>query len=149
MAGGAGLALASDVVVASDEARFGLPEPLRGLVAGIVAPLLAFRLGGGHAAYLLTTAQLIGAEEAHRIGVFHEIVAADKLWPRATDLAKAIAGCAPEAIQLTKRMLNETIGEHLGTLLGAGAAISATARTTESAHEGLSAFLEKRQPHWP
>lgn len=149
MAGGAGLVLASDVVIASDEARFGLPEPLRGLVAGIVAPLLTFRVGGGHAGYLLTTAQAIDASEAHRIGLFHELVAADKLWPRATELAKACAGCAPEAIQLTKRMLNETIGEHLGTLLSAGAAMSATARTTEAAHEGLAAFLEKRSPRWP
>jgi enoyl-CoA hydratase/carnithine racemase len=149
LAGGAGLMLASDVVIASDEARFGLPEPLRGLVAGIVSPLLAFRVGGGHAGYLLTTAQMIDATEAYRIGLFHELVAADKLWPRATELAEVCAGCAPEAIQLTKRMLNETIGEHLGTLLGAGAAMSATARTTEAAHEGLSAFLEKRPPRWP
>jgi 1,4-dihydroxy-2-naphthoyl-CoA synthase len=46
-------------------------------------------------------------------------------------------------------MLNETIGEHLFTLLSAGAAASATARTTEAAEEGLAAFLEKRQPKWP
>ncbi|MCA9103474.1 MAG: enoyl-CoA hydratase/isomerase family protein [Pirellulales bacterium] len=148
LAGGAGLVLGSDVVIASDEARFGLPEPLRGLVAGIVAPLLAFRAGGGHAAYLLTTAQSIDSAEAHRVGLFHEITAADKLWPRASELAEECAGCAPEAIQLTKRMLNETIGEHLGTLLSAGAAMSATARTTEAAREGLRAFLEKRPPRW-
>jgi methylglutaconyl-CoA hydratase len=45
-------------------------------------------------------------------------------------------------------MLNETIGEHLGVWLSAGAAASATARTTEAAVEGLSAFLEKRAPEW-
>ena len=56
---------------------------------------------------------------------------------------------APEALLLTKRMLNETIGEHLATLLTAGAAVSATARTTEAAAEGLAAFLEKRPPVWP
>ena len=47
---------------------------------------------------------------------------------------------------LTKRLLNETIGEQLPTLLSAGAAVSATARTTEAAAEGLAAFLEKRRP---
>ena len=52
------------------------------------------------------------------------------------------------AIQLTKRMLNETIGEHLSTLLNAGAAVAATARTTEAAEEGLAAFVEKREPQW-
>jgi enoyl-CoA hydratase/carnithine racemase len=45
-------------------------------------------------------------------------------------------------------MLNETIGEHLSTLLSAGAAMSAAARTTESAAEGLAAFAEKRKPKW-
>src|SRR4051812_551392 len=74
VAGGAGLVLASDIVLASPEAKFGLPEPKRGIVAGLVAPLLAFRLGAGRAAYLLMTAQLIAAEEAHRIGVYHELM---------------------------------------------------------------------------
>ena len=55
----------------------------------------------------------------------------------------------PEALLLTKRMLNETIGEHLTTMLSAGAAVSATAHTTEAAAEGLAAFLEKREPKWP
>jgi methylglutaconyl-CoA hydratase len=45
-------------------------------------------------------------------------------------------------------LLNETIGEHLDTLLSAGAADSATARTTNAAREGLTAFLEKRDPQW-
>jgi enoyl-CoA hydratase/carnithine racemase len=63
-------------------------------------------------------------------------------------LAEECAKSAPEALQLTKRMLNETVGEHLMTLLAAGAAVSATARTTEAAAEGLAAFLEKREPKW-
>ncbi len=79
------------------------------------------------------------------MGIYHEMHAGDKLWPRAHQLAGEISGCAPEAILLTKRMLNETIGEHLGTMLAAGAAVSATARTTEAAAEGLAAFLEKRR----
>ncbi len=149
MAGGAGLALACDMVLATDTASFGLPEPRRGLVAGMIAPLLAFRVGGGRAAYLLLSAQTISAAEAHRIGLYHEIVPADHLWPRANELAGQCAACAPEALLLTKRMVNETIGEHLTTMLTAGAAISATARTTEAAAEGLSAFLEKREPNWP
>lgn len=149
VAGGAGLVLACDIALASDAASFGLPEPRRGVVAGMVAPLLAFRVGAGHAANLLLTARTISAAEAHRIGLFHEIVSADHLWPRANELAGECAACAPEALLLTKRMLNETIGEHLTTMLTAGAAVSATARTTEAAAEGLAAFLEKREPNWP
>lgn len=149
IAGGAGLVLASDLILAADNATFGLPEPRRGIVAGLVAPLVYFRLGGSQAARLLLSAEPIDAAEAHRIGLFHELTKADLLWPRANELAEQCARSAPEALQLTKRMLNETIGEPLTTLLAAGAAVSATARTTEAAAEGLAAFIEKREPNWP
>lgn len=149
MAGGAGLVLASDLVLAADNAHIGLPEPRRGIVAGLVSPLLHFRLGGSQAARLLLTATPIDAAEAHRIGLYHEIVNGDVLWPRAAELAEQCALSAPEALLLSKKMLNETIGEHLTTLLAAGAAVSATARTTEAAAEGLAAFIEKREPKWP
>lgn len=148
VAGGAGLLLASDIVLGTPEAKFGLPEPRRGIVAGIVSPLLTFRIGGSHSANLLLTARMIEASEAHRIGLYHEIVPNELVWARAQELAGEIAKSAPQALQLTKRMLNETIGEHLGTQLSAGAAVSATARTTEAAAEGLAAFLEKREPQW-
>jgi enoyl-CoA hydratase/carnithine racemase len=149
VAGGAGLVLAADLVVASVRGKFGLPEPQRGLVAGIVSPLLHFRVGGSQAARLLLTADLIEAEEAYRVGLYHEVVSDDLVWARAHAIAEQCAKSAREALQLTKRMLNETIGDHLGVLLSAGAAASATARTTEAAAEGLSAFLEKREPQWP
>ncbi len=148
MAGGAGLALASDIVIGTPEAKFGLPEPRRGIVAGLVSPLLVFRIGASHAANLLLTARTIDPAEAQRIGLYHEVVPGEFVWARAQELAGEIAKSAPEALLLTKRMLNETIGEHLGTLLSAGAAASATARTTEAAREGLAAFLEKREPKW-
>jgi methylglutaconyl-CoA hydratase len=114
----------------------------------MVAPLLVFRVGASQAANLLLTARIIEPTEAHRIGLFHEVVKGDFVWARAQEIAGEIAASAPESLQLTKRLLNETIGEHLGTLLTAGAADSATARTTEAAREGLAAFLEKREPKW-
>ena len=64
LAGGAGIVLASDIVLAAPEAKFGLPEPKRGIVAGLVAPLLDFRLGAGRAAYLLMSTQIISASDA-------------------------------------------------------------------------------------
>jgi methylglutaconyl-CoA hydratase len=148
IAGGAGLMLACDMVVATSTARFGLPEPKRGIVAGMVSPLLAFRIGGGAATRLLLRGNLIEASEAERLGLYHQIVADELIWATAHALAQEIAESAPEAIQLTKRMIYENIGEQLGTLLSAGAAVSATARTTEAAAEGLAAFIEKRPPKW-
>lgn len=148
LAGGAGLVLAADLVLASETARFGFPEPRRGLAAGIVAPLLVFRIGAARAAHMLLTAQEVDATAALASGLCHEVVPDEQLWARATQLVDLCAQGAPESLQLTKRMLNETIGESLMTMLNTGAAISATARTTEAAAEGLAAFLEKRPPKW-
>ena len=148
VAGGAGLVLASDIVVASSTAQFGLPDPRHGLVAGIVAPLLAFRVGGGTAARLLLTSALYPADEAHRLGIYHELIDEARLWARCVELGEECAAGAPEAVQLSKRLLYETIGEHLSTQLSVGAAMSATSRTTEAAQEGLTAFVEKRRPEW-
>lgn len=148
-AGGVGLMVACDVVVGAPEADFALPEPRRGIVAGIVAPLLAFRVGAGHAARLLLTSETIAGAEAHRIGLYHELVPSETTWAQAAELVAQCAKGAPEALQLSKRLVNEIVGENLVTLLSAGAAASATARTTEAAAEGLKAFLEKRDPVWP
>ena len=146
---GAGLVLASDIVLATPEAHFGVPEPRRGLVAGLVSPLLAFRAGASVASNLLLTGRLIDAEEAARFGLYHRIVRNEQVWAAAHEQAVQCAQSSPAAIQLTKRMLNETIGEQLNTMLSAGAAVSAAARTTEAAEEGLRAFVEKREPQWP
>jgi enoyl-CoA hydratase/carnithine racemase len=146
---GAGLVLAADIVMASPQAELGFPEPRRGIVAGVSAPLLAFRTGGGWAANLLMTGRLASADEAVRMGLFHRIVEHDMLWATAHDEAVRCAQSSAEALQLTKKMLNETIGEQLGTWLSAGAAVSATSRTTEAAEEGIRAFVEKREPRWP
>jgi methylglutaconyl-CoA hydratase len=148
VASGAGLVLASDVVVACPAARFGLTDARHGLVAGVVGPLLAFRVGGGPAGRLLVTSSLYSAEEAYRLGVYHELIDEARLWARCFELGEECAAAAPEAIGLTKRLLYETIGEQLSTQLSVGAAISATARTTEAAQEGLAAFVEKRRPEW-
>ncbi len=148
VAGGAGLVMACDLVVAGRAATFGFPEPRRGIVAGLVAPLLAFRLGAARAAYLLMTAQVFTAERMHEFGLYHELADDDKVWARSRELIAEVAKSAPEAIQMTKRMLNETIGETLFSQLVAGAATSAASRTTEAAAEGLAAFLDKRDPQW-
>jgi enoyl-CoA hydratase/carnithine racemase len=148
VAGGAGLVLASDIVVACPAAQFGLPEPRRGIIAGVVAPLLAFRAGGGTAARLLLSSAPIAADEAFRLGIYHEMIDEPRLWARCAQLGEECAAGAPEALQLTKRLLYETIGEQLGTQLSVGAAMSATSRTTEAAKEGLASFVEKRKPEW-
>jgi methylglutaconyl-CoA hydratase len=148
LSGGAALAAACDLVVASDAATFGLPDAQYGMVAGLAAPLLSFRIGAGNAARLLLAGEPINADEARRIGLFHDVVTPDLTWARAMELARQCAAGAPEAIQLTKRLLNETLGENLATQLSAGAIMTATARTTQAAEEGLAALVEGRRPEW-
>lgn len=148
LSSGAGLVSASDVVIASTEATFGMPDPRYGLVAGLVAPLVCHRVGTGHATRLLLSSTTLDAEEARRLGLFHELVEPNQVWARAMEVAEDCAAGAPEAIQLTKRLLNETVGEHLQTQLAAGAVMQATSCTTEAAQEGIAAFLQQRTPNW-
>lgn len=148
LADGAALVAAADIVVAGDTASFGLPDARHGMVAGLAAPLLSFRIGAGHAARLVLTGESIDANEALRIGLFHELTSPDTVWARAMEIAKQCAAGAPEAIQLTKRLLNETLGENLATQLSTGAIMTATARTTEAAGEGIAALVEGRPPVW-
>ena len=146
--GGTGIAAACDVVIAADDAVFSIAETRWGLIAGIIIPQLNDAIGARQVRRYALTGERFDAHEARRIGLCHELLDHDVLWARAHALAGEIAKGSPESLQLTKRMLNETIGENLFTLLSAGAAASATARTTEAAKEGLAAFLEKREPQW-
>ena len=146
---GLGLALAADMIVASSRASFAAVAVRRGLVGGATAALLSFRMGGALAARMLLTGLPIKTEEALRLGMCVCAVPPEQVWVAATELAGQCAMAPQEAIQLTKRILNEGIGETLLTQLSAGAADSATACTTESATEGIHSFLERREPNWP
>ena len=146
---GFGLALAADLIVTTERASLGAVAIQRGLVGGATAALLHFRVRGASAARLLLTGQTIDAQEAFRIGLCGQPVAPDQIWVAASELATKCSEAPREAIQATKRLLNESIGETLLSQLSAGAADSATACTTESAVEGIRSFLEGREPEWP
>ena len=101
--GGLELALACDIIIAADHARFGLPEPRVGLFAGAggvhrLARQLPFKVAMG----LLLTGRLFGAEEAHRIGLVNEVVPLADLMPAAERWAAEILECSPLSVQLTK-----------------------------------------------
>jgi len=146
---GMALVLASDLVVSSPRARFELPACKHGLISGLVAPLLSFRCGAGVAARMLLGAESIDGSEAHRVGLVHHLVASELIWAKGHDLATKISSSAAESVQMSKRLLNEMIGESLITQLVSGAAMMATACSTTAASEGLAAFTEKRKPTFP
>ncbi len=148
---GAGLAiaLASDLIVLSDRASLTANAVSRGLLGGVTGPLLSFRFGGAIAARMLLTGEALEADEAHRLGMCCQVVPSDHIWIAACEWARRCTQGPYESIQATKRMLNETIGEALLMHLANGAAIGATICSTESANEGIQAFLNKRDPEWP
>lgn len=146
--GGFALVLASDLVVASQRSTFSLPSAKIGLVAGIAAPLLHFRLGGATAARVLLGMEEIDIDQAKNLGLVHHVVGSDQIWVRAEQWAQELMQCAPEAIRLSKRVLNEMIGESMLVQLANGAAATATGCTTDAAKEGLAAFRERRPPQW-
>ena len=116
---------------------------------GATTALLAFRCGAATAARMALTGQTISADQAHGWGLCGEPVDAKQIWVSASELAAQCGEAPREAIQANKRLLNECVGEMMLSQLAAGAAGSATACTTESAREGILAFLEARDPVWP
>lgn len=151
MALGSGLALvlASDLVVASHRASFGIPAATHGLVSGLVLPLVCFRVGAALASRLALGGDHLTAADSHRLGLVHHLVESDQVWVRATSWIQSLSNSAAEALQLTKKVLNETVGEQLSTQLASAAAATATSMTTEAAHEGMAAFVEKREARFP
>lgn len=148
MGGAMGLVASADIVIATTDARFGLPETSLGLVPAQIGPFLLPRLGLPTARRLALTGQRIGAEEAFRLGLVDRVV------PDATALNAALAeeltrllGNGPAALAATKDYLARCIGRPAGLTLDAGAALFAAAMRGEG-RDGLAARREKRPPRW-
>jgi len=148
LAGGVGLVLACDLVLAAEDAFFSLPEPQRGITASMVTPLLAFRAGAGHASQLLLSGQRVSAATMFQRGVCHEVVAEERLANATSEWIDSICSGSPLALAATKRQIRETASVSLREQLRQAAEHSAEARGTVDAREGLDAFLEKRKPNW-
>ena len=148
LAGGVGLVLACDIVLAADGAYFALPEPKRGITAAVVTPILNYRLGPANAGYLLLSGQAVSSGEALRMGLCHEVLPADQLESRCAELTRSILTGASAALALSKRTLQECAASGLSQQFDKAMRVSADARETSDAREGLTAFLEKRDPAW-
>jgi methylglutaconyl-CoA hydratase len=148
VAGGAGLAVACDVVVIAEEARIGFSEARIGFVAALVGVLLARSVGERLARELLLEARLLGGREAVERGLANEAVPAAEVLGRAVERARAIAEGSPQALAATKRLLLESSGLPVDEALELAARVNASARSGEDLREGIRAFLEKRRPAW-
>ncbi len=146
--GGVGLVCACDVAIAADSAFFQLSEVRLGLIPAVIAPLVLRAVGPRVARRYMLTAERIGAEEARRIGLVHEVVEAGALEARVRALVREILQGGPEAQAEVKRLLR-TIRQLEGTLLAeATARAIAERRASAEGREGMAAFLERRPPAW-
>jgi len=144
----AALALGCDFVIAAKQATLQLPEVKLGLAAGSAATMLNFRVGAAIAARYSITGQPISAEIGSQMGLIHDVVEEDLVWARAHQLAVEIESTSSQSIQMTKRLLNESVADQLETQLQVSGAMTAAARTTSHANLGINAFLEKETPEW-
>ena len=147
VAAGAGcnLALACDLVLASEDARFGNVFARIGLIPDCGGHFLLPRLVGFHrAAELMFTGDIIGAHEAERMGLINRVVPASELQSHTRELAERLARGPTRALGLCKRTLNVALTADLATALEAEAVGQGLAGQTEDHWEGVQAFLEKR-----
>src|SRR5438128_12091403 len=148
IAGGTGLALLSDFTLAVPEAKFGYTEVRIGFVPAIVSTFLLRQVGEKQARDLLLTGRLFGSEEAARMGLVNETVAPEKLMARARELAGLLLENSPLSLLLTKRLLNDHARAELDIQIEAAVRENAAIRRSADFREGITSFLEKRNPVW-
>jgi 2-(1,2-epoxy-1,2-dihydrophenyl)acetyl-CoA isomerase len=147
MGWGCDLALACDIRVASDAARFGEMFVKRGLIPdGGSTYNLPRLVGMDHAAELVFTGRMIDAQEALRIGLVTRVVPAEELRSETRRLAAEIAANAPLAVQSAKRLLHAQQDMTIEQAMEQVSFYLSTLRQSEDHHEGVAAFLEKREP---
>ncbi|GAB3383775.1 enoyl-CoA hydratase-related protein [Lysobacter fragariae] len=147
--GGVGLVACCDIAIGAPEAKFGLTESKLGLLPAVISPYVIEAIGARQARRWFATAEIFDAAEAKRIGLLHDVVAADALdaaVQRQVDLlVKAGPIAAASAKTLVRRVAAET---HRDTLDSDNAALIAKLRVSPEGQEGLGAFLDKRKPNW-
>jgi methylglutaconyl-CoA hydratase len=148
IAGGTALATLCDFTLTVPEAKFGYTEVRIGFVPGIVSSYLISNVGEKRARELLLTGRLFGAQEAHDLGLVNEVVEPDRLMYRAHELARTLLEISPASLRTTKALLSGFAKEQMDLQIGRAVHENAAIRQTADFKEGVSAFLEKRKPHW-
>ncbi|MDD2468427.1 MAG: enoyl-CoA hydratase-related protein [Desulfobulbus sp.] len=145
LGGGCELAMACDIRLASENAKFGQPEINLGTLPGFAGSQRLPRLiGKGLAKELIFTGDIIDAKEAHRIGLVNKVVARDHLLAIAMEMAKKIAAKGALAVRFCKEAINKGLEMEIDKACAYEADLFALSFATEDRAEGMQAFLEKR-----
>jgi methylglutaconyl-CoA hydratase len=141
LAGGAGLASACDLVLASSSAQFGYPEIQRGFAPAMVLALLRRIVGEKVASDLALTGRVLSADEARLVGLVTRVVAHADLEREGSAIARSLAGLSQSALGFTKRLLYQLDGMPLDEGISLGARVNAVARGTPDFREAVARFL--------
>jgi enoyl-CoA hydratase/carnithine racemase len=149
MGGGFEIALACDLIIAAEHARFALPEPRVGLIAGAggvhrLPQQIPLKLAMG----MMLTGKQITAQEAYRFGLINEVVPLAELMATAERWANEILECSPLSVRLTKEAALSGLGLTVDEALLQDQPLLRRLFASEDFVEGPKAFAEKRKPHW-
>lgn len=145
LAGGCGLALACDLVLAGNSARFGFPEVGIGFVPAMVMAILRRSVGEKRAFELVATGRTINAAEAKRLGLINRVLADEEFDREVQAFVGEMAERSSSALQLSKRLLHAQDGMGYEAGIRAGAAVNVLARATDDARAGIDRFLNSRR----
>ena len=146
---GCDLTMMCDMRIASEKAKFGEVFLNLGIIPGDAGSwFLLRRLGHQRAADLTFSGRMVAADEALEIGMVLEVVPHDTLLERARERAAVIAAKPPRAVRIAKRLMRNAERMGLPDFLNSAAAYQALMHQTEDHHEAVSAFIEKRKPHF-
>lgn len=149
LAGGCELALACDLIVAAEDASFGLPEVTRGLIAGSGGLVrLPRRIPPAIALEYALTGERMDARTAHSWGLVNRLTAPGTALEAALALAERIVKNGPRAVDMTKRIVSESPAWPAADIWTLQAPLVESVLATDDAREGALAFAEKREPRW-
>jgi methylglutaconyl-CoA hydratase len=148
LAGGCGIATLCDFTLAVPEAKFGYTEVRVGFMPALVSMFLDRQVGEKVARDLFLTGRVFDAAEAFRLGLVTRVVPAEQLLAAARDLAASLIANSPGGVLATKHLLVRASQAEIDRRIELAVAASVAIRSTRDFREGLSAFLEKRQPRW-
>jgi crotonobetainyl-CoA hydratase len=150
MGGGFETALSCDMILASDNAKFALPEVKVGFFAAASGVQRLSRYIGRLAAQeMMFTGRTIDAHEALKLGCCNEVVPHDKLMDRAMELAEHMCTVSPSAVKATKRVLNDMAkADGMQASIAYSREVIVDLAKTDDFKEGVQAFVEKRKPNW-
>ena len=148
-AGGVGLAAVCDVLVAAEGMHFCLSEARLGLLPATIAPYVVKAMGEQAARRWFVTAERFGAREAKAMGFVHEVVAPEALDAKVDEIVKLLVANGPAAVKACKQLVKDVAGRPVDADLRRETARRiADIRASAEGREGVSSFLEKRDPAW-